>query len=195
MDPRWFGFAADTGAVTATQVPDTTYVIDSPLSVYGQWLSFSEFGGLADDKRSRPKNNSRKSHERSRDAYVVTWNRDNIRTISYPHVSAAHVYADRVGGDVDSDIYAEVGRLHPTDNHNAFETIWDLGLRKLEPVLIIHDNGHKTIKLDGSWDAVLLDDESYIQDFDRCLTSLSRGGEYYEVNPGPLFLAHKGYNH
>lgn len=195
IDERYFGQPAGTGTITATLTSGGSYVIDSQITCYGQWLSYNEFGGLADDKRSRPKNNSRRSHGRSRDAYQVTWNRDEIRTITYPHVPAAHIFEDRAGGDVSVDTYAEVGNLYPGDYHNAWETIWENGLRQLDPILILHDTGNQTISLDGNWDAVILDEESKSQDFNNCIREMRRGGEYYELLPGELYLESKGYDH
>jgi len=195
IDERFFGFPTGTTNVAATLTSNGSYVVDSQFTCWGQWISHNEFGGLADDKRSRRKNNSRRSHGRSRDAYLVTWNRDEIRTITYPHVPAAHIFEDRALGDVSQDIYAEVAALHSGDNHNAFETVWENGLRQLDPILILHDTGDQTVFLDGNWDAVILEDEPKSEDFFNCLKVMRRGGEYYELDLGDLYLKRKGYDH
>lgn len=194
MDPRWFG-QTSSDSYMSTADPSGNYFVDSRLTCYGQWLSYCEGGGQASNKTSRPVRDSRRSHARPEDAYSVTWARDEMRTMVYEYVPAGHVFESRLTGDVDAEVYAAVAKLGPNDNHNAFETIWDNGLRKLRPVLIIHDDGDRRVDLGGNWDAVRLTDEGRMQNFAAMYRLMRTGGEYYKIDCGDLYLESKGYSH
>lgn len=194
MEPRWFGRRAGDGNVVSTTGPSNEFFA-SDHTVYGQWLSYNEHGGIASDKTSRKVRNSYRSHGRPSDAYLVTWNRDTNRKMRYEHVPAAHIFEDRATGDVTADLYASVGRLAPGDGNNAFETIWDNGLRKLEPVIIIQDDGHERVDLAGNYDVVRMIDEGKARDFDEVIRLMRLGGEYYEIDPGDLYIETSTYGH
>lgn len=187
MDPRWFG-QTSSDSHTATTNPAGDYFVDSKFTCYGQWLSYNEHGGVASSKSSRKVRNSYRSHNRPEDAYLVTWNRDTNRRMVYEHVPAAHIFEDRASGDVTQDLYANVGRLASGDNNNAFESIWDIGLRKLEPVLIIHGDGDERVDLGGNWEAVRLIEEERARDFNNMVRLMRTGGEYYELDTGDLYI-------
>jgi|AKVG01.1.fsa_nt_gi hypothetical protein len=194
MDPRWFGFESSDSS-TSTVAPDATEFIDSKWTVYGQWMSYNEYGGEATRKSSRKVRNSKRSHDRPADAYVVTWNRDDNRRIIYEQVPAAHIFEDRAKGDVTSSLYASVGRLAPGDTHNAFETVWNDGLRKLEPVLIIHGDGDERVDLGNNWEAVRLIDDKRMMDYLNVVDMTRSGGEYYTIDTGDLFLESSSFGH
>ena len=187
MDPRCFGFTSSDSVTSSTDPAGNNY-IESKYTCRGQWRSYNEFGGEANEKVARKVRNSRQSHARPADAYQVTWNRDDVRRIVYEHVPAAHVFENRASGDVTQDMYASVGRLASGDNHNAFETIWDNGLRTLAPVLILHGDGHERIDLAGNYDAVRMMEERRTRDFGEMIRIMRAGGEYYRIETGDLYL-------
>lgn len=183
MDNRWFGF----GTAETNTTSDGSDNVDSKYTVLSTWTSWTLTDGTASEKISHLEREINESSDRTADAYQVEWNEDRIRNMVYEFVPAAHVYENRQDA-LDATAYYDTAKLDATDNHNAFEQIWDAGSR-LGDIIVQYDSVTDLDPINNSYSIVRFNDAGQRKSMRDCARITTRGGEFYTIDVELLVTA------
>lgn len=180
-DPRLLGWPEGEDSDQTSQTGDSEQILDSPLSLWGQTQSYTNFSNNAASEKLFDEEavDEQAGEEDPFDGYAYDWLIFEARTIVYPWVPALHLFedADQRGA---SSTHRDNAGLPDGDTHNTFYRLWKIA-RKRQKFVLVHDDGDQGHTLpDDQWEIGVIRPSQHSQ-FSDLYDVARRKGEFFDV--------------